>query len=364
MGLHRSVIASWMFAGLFLMVMVAPLSAQDATSTTHIWEVFLRRNVASGTDQLTFVDVITGDQTPVTISGERYTLVGNMVMYFDRVANRVILVTPDGQTHEHPFIQPGTETRRVDWRLSPDGKKIAWTLTEGTATALTTLTSIANIDGTEEREVLSDGPRNAIRALPVGFSPDYTTLYMDFQPDGFADFTPMPQYAGLFGVDIATGKWDYLPDEPSCFCGAGFGAGVLLRLKVSPDLSGFDVHLYNLAGKIEQTIPAQPLRGYTQAGDVVISPDGRQAVYALAQVQNFGRADQSVRTVFMLVDLELKTQAPLTEPITTFVEPHSWTEDNSAVLLTSRQQDGTWKINLSDGKLTRVADATYLGTVH
>ncbi len=363
MSLRRSVMASCVFVGLLFLLMVGSLSAQDATSTTHVWEVFLRRDAAGGADQLTFVDVITGDETPVGISGERYTLVGNAVMYDDRVANRVMLVYPDGQTSDHPFIQPGTQTRRVDWQLSTDGKKIAWTLTEGTPTALTTLTSIANIDGSDARQVFSDGPRNAIRALPVGFNPDYTTLYMDFQPDGFADFTPMPQYAGLFGVDIASGKWDYLPDEPSCFCGAGFGAGVLLRLKVSQDLSGFDVHVYNLAGQIEQTIPAQPLRGYTQAGDVVISPDGRQAVYALAQVQNFGRADQSVRTVFMLVDMELKTQAPLTEPITTFVEPHSWTEDNSAVLLTSRQQDGTWKINLSDGKLMRVADATYLGTV-
>ena len=363
MGFRRSVTVSKIFLGLLFLVMVGPLFAQDAISTTHVWQVFLRRNAAGGADTLTFVDIITGDTTPITLGGERYTLVGNSVMYYDRVANRVMLVYPDGQTSEHPFIQPGTETRRVDWQLSADAKKIAWTLTEGTPTALATLTSIANVDGTNVQEVLSDGPRNAIRALPVGFSPDYTTLYMDFQPDGFADFTPMPQYAGLFGVDIASGKWDYLPDEPSCFCGAGFGAGMLLRLKVSQDLSGFDVHVYNLAGKIEQTIAAQSLRGYTQAGDVVISPDGRQAVYALAQVQNFGRADQSVRTVFMLVDMDLKTQTPLTQPITTFVEPHSWTEDDSAVLLTSRQQDGTWKINLSDGKLTRVADATYLGTV-
>jgi len=360
---RRSIIMSAVFITMLFALSFTLLSAQDATSTTHVWEVFLRRGAAGGADKLSFVDVITGDETPVSVTGERYTLVGNAVMYNDRVANRVMLVYPDGKTSEHPFIQPGTETRRVDWQLSADGKKIAWTLTEGSPTALTTLTSIANVDGTEEHEVLSDGPRNAIRVLPVAFSPDYATLYMDFQPDGFADFTPMPQYAGLIGVDIASGKWDYLPDEPSCFCGAGFGNGVLLRLRVSQDLSGFDVHVYNLAGKIEQTIPAQPLRGYTQAGDVVISPDGQQAVYALAQVQNFGRADQSVRTVFMLVDMQLKTQTALTEPITTFVEPHSWTEDNSALLLTSRQQDGTWKINLSDGKLARVADATYLGTV-
>ena len=35
----------------------------------------------------------------------------------------------------------------------------------------------------------------------------------------------------------------------------------------------------------------------------------------------------------------------------------------SAVIFTSRQRDGTWKINLSDGKLDKVANATYLGTL-
>ena len=123
MRLRRSVTASWVWLGLLFLVMVGSLSAQDATSTTHVWEVFLRRDVASGADSLTFVDVITGDETPVSISGERYTLVGNSVMYYDRVANRVMLVYPDGKTSEHPFIQPGTETRRVDWQLSTDGKK-------------------------------------------------------------------------------------------------------------------------------------------------------------------------------------------------------------------------------------------------
>lgn len=360
---------TWLFSltvVLLALISVLPLSAQDAASTNaHVWEVFLQRGVGEdGTDRLSFVDMVTGDVTPTEVLGERYTLAGNAVLYLDRSVNRVMLAYPDGEVREHPFIQPGSSTRRVDWQLSGDGKKIAWTLTDGTSTALTTLTTVANVDGSDVREVLADEPRNAIRLLPVAFSADASILYMDFQPDGFADFTPMPQYAGLIGVDLATGQWKYLPDEPSCFCGAGFGNGYLLRLRVSQDIIGFDVHVYNLAGAVEETIAAQPLRGYTQAGDVVISPDGRQAVYALAAVQNFGRADQSVRTVFMLVDLELKTQIALTEPITTFVEPHSWTEDNSALLLTSRQQDGTWKINLSDGKLTRVADATFLGTVY
>src|ERR1700712_4180256 len=117
MGYRRIVIALWVFVGLLWLGMVNPIWAQDATSTTHVWEVFLRRNTTGGADTLTFVDVISGDSTPLTISGERYTLVGNAVMYYDRVANRVMLVYPDGKSSEHPFIQPGSETRRVDWQL-------------------------------------------------------------------------------------------------------------------------------------------------------------------------------------------------------------------------------------------------------
>src|SRR5690242_7461607 len=106
MGYRRSVIVWCVLAGLLVCVIVKPTWAQDATSTTHVWEVFLRRNTTSGADTLTFVDVISGDSTPLTVSGERYTLVGNAVMYYDRVANRVMMVYPDGKSGEHPFIQP------------------------------------------------------------------------------------------------------------------------------------------------------------------------------------------------------------------------------------------------------------------
>jgi hypothetical protein len=239
---------------------------------------------------------------------------------------------------------------------------LAWTLTGG-ENGLTTITTVANLDGTNPQQVLVDGPREGIRALPVAFNADKTVLYMDFQPDGIADFTPFPQYAGLFALDLDTGQWERLPGEPGCFCGAGFGTELALRLVVSQDLSGFDVRLINPTGNVQQTIPALGLRNYTQAGNVVISPDGTKAVYALAQIRDFGKPDQSTQTVFALVDLEAMTQTALTEPITTFVEPLAWTEDNTAILLTSRQRDGTWKISLSDGVLTKIAEATYLGTV-
>ncbi len=345
----------------FLAVQVAAAQELNAART---WQVFLQRDTGdNGADELTFIDVLSGDETPVEVQGERYTLAGDHVMYYDPAAGRMMVAYPDGRVQEHPFIQPAGDTRRVDWLVSPDASQIAWTLTSGTSTGLTTVTTLANLDGTNPRQVLVDGPRNSIRALPVAFNADQTTLYMDFQPDGVGDFTPFQQYAGLFGLDVEAGTQTYLPGEPGCFCGAGFGDGWFLRLAVSNDLSGFDLKTYFLTGDVEQTLPALSLNNYTQAGDIVISPDGEKAVYAVAQIRDFGTADQSVRTVFVLVDLETMTQSALTEPITTFVEPLAWTEDNSAVIFTSRQRDGTWKISLSDGKLTKVAEATYLGVL-
>ncbi len=346
-----------------ILFMVIQASAQETSS--QLWQVFIERDIDElGFDRLVFVDLLTSEESEVEVFGERYTPVANAVMFYDPAGDKVMLATPEGRVREHPFIQPGGGTRRVDWLVSPDGTTLAWTLTNGdSASALTTVTTIANVDGTNPRQALVDGPREGIRALPVAFSADNTTLYMDFQPDGIGVLTPFHQYAGLFAVDVESGEQEFLPDEPGCFCGAAIEAGLFLRLSVTDNLSGFDVLVYNLVGQVEQTIPALGLANYTQAGDLLIAPDGTRAVYALAQVRGFGSANQSVRTVFVLVNLEDMTQTALTEPITTYVQPVAWTEDNSAVIFTSPQRDGTWKVNLGDGTLDQVATVTYVGRV-
>jgi hypothetical protein len=350
---------------LSLLVIFGHRAAAQSTAAHHAWQVFLQRDSGGGGSQkLVFVDVLTGDTKSLSVSGQRYSLVGDAVMFFDPASRRVMLAAPGGQPEPHPFIQPDTDTRRIDWLVSPDQSLIAWTLTNGSsASALKTFTTVANLDGTNPRQVLVDGPRSGIRAMPVAYSADKSVLYMDYQPDGVSDLTAFSQYAGLFALDLATSEVTNLPGEPGCFCGAGIGAGWFLRLALSPDLSGFDLKVYSLAGSVEHTVPALRLRNYTQAGDILISPDGQHAVYALAQIKNFGTSNQSVETVFMLVDLTRMTQDTLTQPITTFVRPLAWTEDDTAVLFTSPQRNGTWKVSLSDGKLNKVAEATYLGII-
>ncbi len=328
-------------------------------------QVFIERNVeADGSDELRFIHLLTGEETAVKVNGERYTPVGPAIMYLDTALNRVRLATADGRVRNHPFIQPRSDTRRLDWLVAES--QIAWTLTALLPDGqLQTTTTVANLDGSNPREVLVDGPRPGIRALPVAFTPDRAGLYMDYQPDGIADFTPFQQYAGLFRVDFDEGAAVMLPGEPGCFCAAGLGADTLLRLDLAPDLSGFDVIVTNLGAATTDRIPALRLTNYTQAGNFIIAPDGSLAVYALAQIRDFGGPAQAVQTVFVLVNLVDKTQSTLTDPITTFVQPVEWTEDNTAIIFTSADPnlDGTWKITLKDGRLSRVASATYIGTL-
>jgi hypothetical protein len=340
------------------------LAGAIRAQSSAIWEVYLLRSAADGRDRLTFIDLLSGDVRTTEVSGVRYTITGDRVTYFDYTAQRVMQVGVDGIPRPHPWMQMDTRARRIDWAVSADGRYIAWTETFGTPDALTTVTRVATLEGMDQRVVLADGPREGIRALPITFNTNSTALIMDAQPDGIGALAPYTQYAGLFTVDLDTGAVTPLPGEPACFCPAGFSGDVFVRLSLTSDLRGFDVFVRNLRARTETRIPAQtPLDNVTQAGNVLISPDGTLGIYALSNISGFGTPNQTVRTVFMLVDLRAMTQRRLTEPITTFVEAVRWTDQNNAVLFTSPQLSGTWKLRIADGRLQQVAAQSFVGTL-
>ncbi len=354
-----------LLAALLLWQVSLPARTQGHTGAM----VVLVQQIDAVATRLIFVDVVSGAETQLETYGERYTILAaaRAVMFYEPVLRQVMVAHSDGRLEAHPFIQMDSGARRADWVIAADASAIAWTITRADASGqLVTRTQIAAMDGSGAREVLVDGPRDGLRAYPVAFSSDHAQLYMDYQPDGMETLVPYPQYAGLFAVDLTAAPPavpEFLPDEPGDFTGAGFGAGYFLRLALTNDLSGFDVRVYHLATGFNTVIPALRLRGYTQAGDILVAPNGKYAVYALSQITAFGAATQSVQTVFMLVDLVTMTQSELTDPITTFVRPTAWTEDNSAIIFTSPQTDGTWKVNLRDGRLQKIAELAYIGVL-
>lgn len=344
---------------ILLGLMVALSQAQSLENST--WEVYIEYNIDDlGTDRVQFINLITGDVTLTDIDGENYTPLDNYLLYYDRINGMVMTARPDGTLTPHPFIQLGA-ARRVDWIVSSDQRLLAWTLTYDSDEGLTTVTSTATPAGTNQNLVLTDGPRNDdVRVLPVAFTVENSSLLMDSQPDGIGELAPYQQYANLFQLSLIDGTITPAQDAPTCFCAASLRAGELVRLAITSDFSGFDVSVYDLATQQSQLIPSIGLVNYTQGGNILISPDGANAVYALSQIE-IEATEPTVRTVIMLVDLQTSTQRQLSDPLDTYLRPIRWTEDNTAVLFGMPDRNGTWKIDIVTGELVRVANATYIG---
>ena len=358
------------FAGLLLILLAAPglnLAQDTPAVSSRPVQVWLQRNIDDdGRDRLHFIDRRSGAETSIDLPGERYTVLREQVLYFDLADGRVRQVTAAGAISDHPFIQLPGATRRVDWLVAPDNSQIAWTLTEETATGqLRSFTRVAASDGSGMRNVLVDGPHAERHALPIAFSDDGATLYMDYQPLPLADAPRRQGYADLFALTLTEGFARRLPGEPGCLCGAAFGANLLLRLQLAEIPGGHELMLRDAAGELRGRIAAPALPGFTQARHLLLAPDGAQALYTLAQVRDAGGSQQAVRSVFVLADLAEGSSRILGAPAADLLRPLVWNREDDVVLVTSAdpQRDGTWKLRLSDGALLPVAAASWLGAL-
>lgn len=342
----------------------APVDAPDA-SDVHPVYVFLRTDPADASrTELLFINALTGEQHTTSVTGRRFTVLGRSILYFDPSNRRINVVSSSGQIAPHPFLQLPADALRIDWVVSSDGKQIAWTIvSRDDQGGLRTQLYVSHADGSDQRLLREESRKDALRMLPVSFDHTQTRLYLDYQPDGIEGLTAYTQYAGLFMLELGEEAPQplFLPGEPGSFTGAGFGGEYFLRLALASGQQGFDLRVYNLAADTSGVVSALDLRGtFSQAGDVLIAPDSRQALYALSQIEAFGTPQQSTRTVLVHVDLITMTQRILTE-VTSIAHPLAWTEDNTAVIFTSPQQPGTWKISIAEGVTDKIAEQTYLG---
>ncbi len=354
----------WLFT---CMLVWAPLSAQDAAlpeAEQPGWDVFLRNDDDDAATELVFINILTGEMNSISIAGERFTLLGNAVIYYDLDEEQVKLAAPDTSIRDHPFVTRAADAERVDWVVSRDGQTIAWTETRrGDGGTLSTSTYVSDLDGVDSREVLVDGPRDGVRVLPVAFRAATNELIMEAQPDGISEHFSYRQYAGLFALDLVDGAVRQLPDESGCYCPAGFGDRVLLRFPPSSQADGVEVKVYSFDGSQKMTIGSATPAGFTASGEALVSADDNLALYVMSQVPVQGAAPGETRSVFVLADLQTLEQSLVSNPITGLPRRVAWTEDHGAVLFTNDQQLGTWKLRLSDGKISEVASALYLGSL-
>ena len=330
-----------------------------------VWQVFVTHDRATALDTLSFVAMQDGNTTTLEVDGERYTPYGEHILFFDRLNGQVMLAHPNGALTPHPFIQPDTHTAYMEWVVDESTRQIAWTLARRAPTGeLSTLTTLAHVDGTNPRVLLEDVPRQGVRALPLAFIRNHSALLMDYQPDQIGALTPYDEFAGMFQVAFdAPNQAKLLPNEPGCYCAGDLQGRVFVRLSLSDDLSGFEVHLHDLLNQTSTILPPIRLSGFTHAGDMMISPDERVALYALAQVEKFGSAEQTVRTAYVLVDMLAQTQTILMPPSAVRFRPLQWTQNNASVLFYDPEQNGTWELRLDLPRFEKIANARFIGII-
>lgn len=354
----------WLIIG---MLLAAPLAAQDAAlpeADQSGWDVFVRKDEFDGDVELVFINILTGEMNSIDVSGERFTMLGSAVLYYDLDEEQVKLAAPDTSIRDHPFLGKSADTERVDWIVLKDGRTIAWTETRREdGGALSTSTYASDLDGANRRELLADGPRDGVRVLPVAFSAITNELIMEAHPDGIGKHFSYTQYAGLFALHVVDGAVRQLPDASHCYCPAGFGDHILLRFPPASSGDGVDVKVFGLDGVQQMAIESASPAGFTSPGEALVSADGNKALYVVSQVPVPGDAASETRSVFVLADLQTLQQSIVSNPITGLVRGITWTEDQGAVLFTSEQQLGAWKLRLSDGKISEVATALYLGSL-
>ena len=344
-----------------LAILFAPISLAQAVPPPQHWEVFLRRGETAESFALSFINLLDGEMTSVQVSGDNFSLTQEGVIFLDSEGGAVMLASSDGSVRQHPFITLAADAARIDWVVSADGRRIAWTiarqLDDG---ALATTTWLADSDGANLRELLADRPRAGIRLLPVAFRNGRDQLIMEARADEDPTASPYIQRAGLFALDFSGGDLESrsLPGDQTCYCAYTFGADVMLRLRPALD-GGFAAEVFALDSGETRVIPPPPPDGnYPYAGNLLLSDDQSLAIYALSRIDEDSGA---VRSLLARIDLQAAQQEIVSRPIPALARPIAFSEAKSALLFTIAGESGAWKLRLADGHIVKVADAAYLG---
>lgn len=333
----------------------------------HSWDVFTRQSAENATlTDVIFINLLSGAPSTFSATGDRFTLVNNGVIFLDTVERQVKLGKADGVIRDHPFINLTAEAHRVDWAVSNDKEWIVWSISRQVADGqLITATWLADAAGTEVRELLVYGPRAGIQLRPIGFGEDRSEIFMEAMALGSEGSGIYARRTGLFALALSDDELvtRALPGDQTCFCAVGFGANLMLRLAPNRASNGLDVEIYAMDSGEKQIIPALSRGNYREGGNILISADGKQAVYALSQVRDVEGEMDEIRSILVHIDMENGRQQIASSPIAGPLRPLSFSERNRAALVAAEQSGKTLKVALDDGRLVTVADAVYLGQI-
>ncbi|GEM_PF-1023040 len=347
---------------LILLALLLTLTARPTHAATSSYDVFVNSTLNKGGAGLYFVDARTGLSTVVSTGGSRHTLLDNGVLYQEDDGGVIMVAYPDGRKAAHPAIQPPDSKATINWVVSPDRKRIAWTVSQLSQTTLLSDLFVASIDGSGKKLALHTSSTKNIETVPLALTNDGGTVFYSRQSSVSRDYQLFQVSGDVFRLDVASGQATQLPDNAKCACAVGFtpDGARFERLEATPQ--GFAARLWDLAAKIDTPIAA-PGISHTQAGYLVLSRDGNLAVYTSARGVPPAKGVPPERYALILIDVARREQRLMTPALVNKLRAVSFAPDNSAVLVVGTDKDGTYKLSVQDGTLLQVSPYTFLGTI-
>lgn len=315
-------------------------------------------NPLTGLSALATIDGYPPDRSPL----DDITLAANGVIFRSPADGVPRLITPSGRILDIGFIpQTAPPFAHIDWAVSPNGQHIAWAEMRFSSLGWQANLFAARIDGQNyralpQRPIL---PVQATRRVAMrAVSNDGQRIFFD------SEHLPAPAEGALFsGFQRMTAYLEQaqayidLPGEPACDCPAliANNGDTLLRLLPSPDVTGFDLHIWNLQNNRERVIPAIET-DFDQAGPMLLDAQNTRLLYMVGDASG----QQPVYSL-VLVNLVTGDQQLVVEPLLVPLRPMDLIDEGTAAILVSEDNNLTYKLNLATGELSPVAEGVWLG---
>jgi len=322
-------------------------------TTAALYDVFYSSAIndgssakAVGKSGLYFVDARTGLSAVAITNGVNYTLLNDSVIFSDKQSGQSGVAYPDGRVLPHPFLPVGAV-----WAASTDRTWLAWSTAHTENGSLLTDLYVAHPNGDNKQLALHTSSSKAISVRPLAVTNDGLTVFYTRQAVDPKASSLYVQAADLYRLTVATGEVVHLNGEPRCACAAAFSADGRLLLRLE---STFAAHVIDLSVNVD--VRADPLTGYTQAGDAVLSDKGTFGAYSAAKVTASGQ-----QFALIVVDSSAHKQRVLLDFSANRLRPLLF--ERNALIAIGVDKDGTYKVALTDGTLTQVSANTFLGSL-
>jgi hypothetical protein len=347
---HRLIVVAGLLA--FCLGLPVPLS-RAANAEGGAYDVFFNSQIAGSKAGVFFVDVRTGVSSTAITATDELLLVGNVVLFRDPTTGSVMAASTTGAVTPYPGVTTGDY---FSWVASANHHWVTWAVGRRQGNSLVTELYLADAGGTQKSVPLRTSSTKNIGIRPLAVSDDGAVIYYTREEQQDAVSHLRGGASEVYQLTVATGEPTLLSNEPCKDCVTAISTDGRRALRLGSAARGIAGTLYDLSPRlIALTLN---LEGVDQKVlSAYMAPGNNQAFYSVLQGSGANVGPYSI----IALDLVSKTQRMILANSAVGLRPIQLEQD--ALLLTTPDKDGTYKLSVSTGTLTQVSAYTYLGTL-